>query len=267
MKAMIIGLGKNNPSLITAEKIGRRRRVTGVPAKNADKREEIPKVIKTARYMLLFIKFTKPVEISSEKPNVVKEFVRINKIEKKMMSFHSISFLISEKLDFVECIISRIAADMMATSAGLNPMIINEKVAIIMIIVVKKYFLFWITIPGSSTDNRIFLFSSVGFSSFLNINRSIKNIVDINVIKNNIPMLAIYSPKLHPNSAPITKFFKLEIGVNIAPMLIVIVIPIMYVPARIFKTWQVRKINGTNINERVRSSIKATIVPVNKQII
>ena len=39
MKAIMIGLGKN-PSPIIAEKMGRRMIVTGVPAKNADKREE-----------------------------------------------------------------------------------------------------------------------------------------------------------------------------------------------------------------------------------
>ena len=48
MKAMMIGLGKK-PFPMKVEKIGRRMIVTGVPARNADKIEEIPKVIKTAR--------------------------------------------------------------------------------------------------------------------------------------------------------------------------------------------------------------------------
>ena len=48
MKAMIIGLGKK-PFPINAAKIGRRIMVTGVPARNADKTEEIPNVIKTAK--------------------------------------------------------------------------------------------------------------------------------------------------------------------------------------------------------------------------
>ena len=49
MKAMIIGLGKKSPSFIIAEKIGSRMIVTGVPARNADKREERLNVTKTAR--------------------------------------------------------------------------------------------------------------------------------------------------------------------------------------------------------------------------
>ena len=61
----MIGLGKNEPVFIIAEKIGRRRRVTGVPARNADKREESPNVINTARKMFSFITLTKPVEINS----------------------------------------------------------------------------------------------------------------------------------------------------------------------------------------------------------
>ena len=48
MKAIIIGLGKK-PSPMIAEKIGRRMMVTGVPARNADMREVMPKVINTAR--------------------------------------------------------------------------------------------------------------------------------------------------------------------------------------------------------------------------
>lgn len=48
MKAIIIGLGKK-PSPIKLAIIGRRMMVTGVPARNADKREERPKVINTAR--------------------------------------------------------------------------------------------------------------------------------------------------------------------------------------------------------------------------
>ena len=143
----------------------------------------------------------------------------------------------------------------------------NAKVARTMTIVIKKYFLFRITIPGSSIDSRIFLFFSVGFSSFFNINLSIKKMVDINAIKNKIPILARYSPKPHPNSWPIIKFFKLETGVSIAPIFIVMVIPIMYVPAGISKIRHVLYIKGTNINERVTSSIKATIIPVNRQII
>jgi len=48
MKAMMIGLGKRKfPS--SAEKIGRRMMVMGVPARNADKREERPNVTNTAR--------------------------------------------------------------------------------------------------------------------------------------------------------------------------------------------------------------------------
>ena len=48
MKAMIIGFGREN-SPTRAEIIGRRMIVTGVPARNADKREERPNVISTAR--------------------------------------------------------------------------------------------------------------------------------------------------------------------------------------------------------------------------
>jgi len=48
MKAMMIGLGKKNCP-VSAEKIGRRMIVTGVPARNADKRVEMPNVINTAR--------------------------------------------------------------------------------------------------------------------------------------------------------------------------------------------------------------------------
>ena len=48
MKAMMMGLGKK-PSPIRAEKIGRRIIVTGVPARNADRREETLNVINTAR--------------------------------------------------------------------------------------------------------------------------------------------------------------------------------------------------------------------------
>jgi hypothetical protein len=51
--------------------------------------------------MLLFDKVTKLVEINSENPNVDKEFERINNIAKIMMIFQAISFLISEKLDFL----------------------------------------------------------------------------------------------------------------------------------------------------------------------
>lgn len=50
MKAIMIGLGKKmGGSPISAEKIGRRMMVTGVPARNADKKEERPNVTKTAR--------------------------------------------------------------------------------------------------------------------------------------------------------------------------------------------------------------------------
>ena len=48
MKAMMMGLGKK-PSPMNTEKIGRRMMVTGVPARNADKSEEMPNVINTAR--------------------------------------------------------------------------------------------------------------------------------------------------------------------------------------------------------------------------
>ena len=48
MKAIMIGLGKK-PSPIIAEKIGRSMMVTGVPARNADKREEMHNVMNTAR--------------------------------------------------------------------------------------------------------------------------------------------------------------------------------------------------------------------------
>jgi hypothetical protein len=50
MKAIMIGFGKKpSPVKMIPEIIGRRRRVTGVPARNADKREERLNVIKTAR--------------------------------------------------------------------------------------------------------------------------------------------------------------------------------------------------------------------------
>ncbi len=48
IKAIIMGLGKS-PFHINVEKIGRRMMVTGVPARNADKSEEMPNVINTAR--------------------------------------------------------------------------------------------------------------------------------------------------------------------------------------------------------------------------
>ena len=103
MKAMMIGLGKiEKPSPMIAEIIGRRMMVTGVPARNADMREDIPNVINTERYILPFDIFTKPVEINSEKPKLDKEFERINKTAKIMMIFHAISFLISEKLESLE---------------------------------------------------------------------------------------------------------------------------------------------------------------------
>ena len=68
MNAIMIGLGKKEPSTIKDEIIGRSMMVTGVPAKNADKRVEMPNVIITAKYMLLSDKLTKYVEINSEKP-------------------------------------------------------------------------------------------------------------------------------------------------------------------------------------------------------
>jgi hypothetical protein len=50
IKAIMMGLGKNpSPKFMNVEKIGRRMMVTGVPARNADKSEEIPKVMNTAR--------------------------------------------------------------------------------------------------------------------------------------------------------------------------------------------------------------------------
>jgi len=49
MNAIMIGLGKKEPSTIKDEKIGRSMMVTGVPAKNADKREEITNVSRTAK--------------------------------------------------------------------------------------------------------------------------------------------------------------------------------------------------------------------------
>jgi len=96
MKAMMIGLG-NKPSPMIAEKIGRRIIVTGVPARNADKNEEMLSVNKTARKILPFTKFINPVAINSEKPNLDREFERMNKIANVMMILHSISFLRSEK--------------------------------------------------------------------------------------------------------------------------------------------------------------------------
>jgi len=102
MNAIMIGLGKNEPSTIKDEKIGRSMMVTGVPAKNADKRDEMPNVIITAKYMLLPNKLTKFVEISSEKPKYDKEFARMNKIAKIMMILHDISFFKSENLVFFE---------------------------------------------------------------------------------------------------------------------------------------------------------------------
>ena len=101
MNAMMIGLGKNPFPTIEA-KIGRRIIVTGVPARIADKKDEMPKVINTARKMLSFITLRSPVEINSHKPKNDREFERINKIAKTMIIFHSISFLRSEKLDFFE---------------------------------------------------------------------------------------------------------------------------------------------------------------------
>ena len=101
MKAIIIGFGKN-PFPTIAEKIGRRIMVTGVPARNADKRVERPKVISTARKMLSFTTLIIPVEINSEKPKPDKEFERMNKIAKIIMIFHEISFFRSEKLEFFE---------------------------------------------------------------------------------------------------------------------------------------------------------------------
>ena len=74
-----MGLGKIL-SLTITEKIGRRIIVTGVPARKADKSEEIPSVMKTARKMLLLIRFCRIVEMNSEKPNSVKEFDRMNNI-------------------------------------------------------------------------------------------------------------------------------------------------------------------------------------------
>lgn len=50
MKAIMMGLGKKpSPNFMNVEKIGRRMMVTGVPARNADKSEEMPNVINTAR--------------------------------------------------------------------------------------------------------------------------------------------------------------------------------------------------------------------------
>jgi len=97
MKAIIIGLGKELSPMKT-EKIGRRIIVTGVPARKADIREDIPNVINTARYMLLFNRLTKPEEINSEKPKNDKEFERMNRTAKTIIIFHTISFLMSEKL-------------------------------------------------------------------------------------------------------------------------------------------------------------------------
>ncbi len=76
--------------------------VTGVPARKADMREEMTNVINTAIYMLLFVKFTNPVEINSEKPKCDKEFERMNRIANIIMIFHAMSFFISEKLEFLE---------------------------------------------------------------------------------------------------------------------------------------------------------------------
>ena len=101
MKAIIIGLGKK-PSPMIAEKIGRSMMVTGVPARNADMRVVMPNVINTARYMLLFTKLTKIVEINSEKPKYDKEFERINNIANVIIIFQSMSLLISENLEFLE---------------------------------------------------------------------------------------------------------------------------------------------------------------------
>ncbi|MBA7662029.1 hypothetical protein ES703_70052 [subsurface metagenome] len=142
--------------------------------------------------MLLFDMFTRPVEINSEKPNRDKEFERMNKIANIMMILNEISSFISENLEFLEWIRRRIAADMIATRAGENPKNMNTKVDRIMTIVIEKYFLFWITIPGSSISSNIFLFRSVGFSSFFSMNQSIKKMVDTNVIINKIPILARY---------------------------------------------------------------------------
>jgi hypothetical protein len=96
MKAMIMGLGKMLSATI-AEKIGRRMIVTGVPARNADKSEEMLNVINTAMKILSFIIFPKIVAIKSENPNFVKEFERMNNIAKSIIIFHEISFLTSEK--------------------------------------------------------------------------------------------------------------------------------------------------------------------------
>ena len=52
--------------------------------------------------MLLFTKSTKPVEINSEKPNLDKELESMNIIAKVKIILHSISFLRSEKLEFLE---------------------------------------------------------------------------------------------------------------------------------------------------------------------
>jgi hypothetical protein len=51
MNAIMMGLGKKlSPGiLMNVAKIGRRMMVTGVPARNADKSEEILNVINTAR--------------------------------------------------------------------------------------------------------------------------------------------------------------------------------------------------------------------------
>ena len=97
----MIGFGKN-PFPTIAAKIGRRIMVTGVPARIADKKDDMTKVISTARKMLSFTTLRSPVEINSDKPKNDKEFERMNKIAKTMMIFHSISFLRSEKLEFFE---------------------------------------------------------------------------------------------------------------------------------------------------------------------
>ena len=126
IKAIIIGLGKRL-SLTIAAKIGKRIIVTGVPARKADKSEEIPSVINTARKMLSFITFPKADEINSENPNSVKELDRINKMAKTIIIFHEMSLFISEKLRVFLCIISNKAADTIATREGANPININTK--------------------------------------------------------------------------------------------------------------------------------------------
>ena len=67
INAIIIGFGIGLINIIS-EKIGSKIIVTGVPAKKADNREEIPKINKMDRYTLLLVALDKIVEISDEKP-------------------------------------------------------------------------------------------------------------------------------------------------------------------------------------------------------